>query len=188
MAVVEFDLLPKWFDLDSRTQRDMVNQLTDLISRYPAVALSWFDADSWTSEVSDFVAFEFEDLKQYNEMWSEIRRHPFLATPYARVANILMGMELEVEGLAQVAQPAELRQSDIAIELGSLELPPETGKPRKPLGAQPLARPPKVLKPAKRDTPRESSKSETRACHFCGHLGKKSSRFCSRCGTATNPL
>lgn len=181
MAVVEFQILPSWFELDTRTQRDIALQIGSVMGRYSQVDSRWFDADAWTGEFSDFVICEFEDLQAYNELWSEMRRHPFLATPYARIGQVLMGMELEVAGLAQHAGPIEI---DLEPHL---ELPPETGKPSKPVQVSRPALPPTTKKPSKAANSSASDKSVSKSCHFCGHQLKASARYCSRCGTSTTP-
>lgn len=180
MAVIEFQILPRWFELDSRTQRDYANQLARLLRRYETVESRWFDADAWTGEFSDFVICEFEDLDAYNELWSEMRRHPFLATPYARIGHVLMGMELETQGLASLAEP------EASGPAPSLERPPETPKPAKSEAPSQPQLPPQVAKPTKRfkKAGRDTDELEHRACHHCGHQMKSSARFCSRCGTA----
>lgn len=182
MAVIEFQILPKWFELDTRTQRDIVLQIGAVMERYTSVQCRWFDADAWTSELSDFVICEYEDLHQYNELWSELRRHPFLSTPYAKITHVLMGMELEIDGLAQLADDPEFSGLKIEFEQAGLERPPETGKPQKPAKSPQLQRPPSTAKPSKpmlKSSPSEASK----VCHFCGHQLNRKAKFCSRCGT-----
>ena len=183
MAVIEFQILPRWFELDNRTQRDIIYQLGAVMERYSSVQCRWFDADAWTSELSDFVICEFENLHQYNELWSELRRHPFLATPYAKITHILMGMELEIEGLAQIADDPEFSALKIEIEQANLERPPETGKPQKPTKSPRLQRPPSTTKPSKPKLEIPTKDTSTAACHFCGHQIKRKAKFCSRCGT-----
>lgn len=179
MAVVEFEILPAWFELDARTQRDYAGQVGNMMKRHPSLLARWFDSDAWTGEFTDFFLCEFEDLEAYNELWSEMRRHPLLATPYARIGHVLMGMELNMEGLSKFA--GEVKKSSEP----SMELPPETGKPAKPAPPRRLSRPPEVGKPEK---PGKSVKSrntdELTACHHCGHQLRSTARFCSRCGTA----
>jgi hypothetical protein len=170
MAIVEFQILPKWFELDTGTQKDYALQISYLLARYSTVKSRWFDADAWTSELSDFVICEFQDLDAYNELWSEMRRHPFLANPYARIGHVLMGMELDIAGLAQLAEPSDL------------EKPPNTSKPTKPKRQDPPQRPPSTSKPAKRES-RETDDLSLTSCHFCGHQIRRTARFCSRCGT-----
>ena len=177
MAVVEFQILPSWFELDTRTQRDYALQIAEVLGRYAEVDSRWFDADAWTGEFSDFVICEFRNLTAYNELWSEMRRHPFLATPYARIGQVLMGMELEVEGLAKHAGPIEIDYEP------SLELPPETGKPTKPSQVKKPALPPTTKKPAKIGNAKSVG---SKSCHYCGHELKASAKFCSRCGTSVN--
>jgi hypothetical protein len=180
MSVVEFEILPAWFELDARTQRDYAKQVGGLMKRHPNLHSRWFDSDAWTGEFTDFFLCEFEDLEAYNEMWSEMRRHPLLATPYARIGHVLMGMELNMEGLSNFADLPE-----IEIDMPQrLERPPETGKPVKPAPRSKLSRPPKVDKPAKqqRDTDTLSS------CCYCGHQVRSKARFCSRCGTAVHAI
>lgn len=179
MSVVEFEVLPEWFELDGRTQRDYARQVGDLMERHSEKLCSrWFDSDAWTGEFTDFFLCEFEDLEAYNEMWSEMRRHPLLATPYARIGHVLMGMELNMEGLSEFA--------DIVIEEPAapevLEKPPETEKPAKPAPVPRLSRPPEIGKPCKGET---SDSNRTKSCHHCGHELRTKARFCSRCGTAT---
>jgi hypothetical protein len=159
MAVIEFQILPKWFELDSRTQRDYAIQLSQMMKRYKDVDSRWFDTDAWTGEFSDFVICEFENLQEYNDMWSELRRHPFLATPYARIGQVLMGMELETEGLAKLAPEQAFDPP---------ELPPQTPKPLKPV-------------------PQGTDDLRLTSCHFCGHQMKVAARYCNRCGTACHP-
>lgn len=173
MAIVEFQILPKWFELDSRTQRDYATQIRYLLERYSKIKCRWFDADAWTSELSDFVICEFEDLNAYNELWSEMRRHPFLSTPYAKIGNVLMGMELDVGGLSQLAEQRNLAR------------PPSTSKPEKPTRVVAPKKPPKTRKPVK-ESSQETDDLSLISCHFCGHQIKRTARFCSRCGTATD--
>lgn len=183
MAVIQFHLLPSWYELSAGIQRDFVAQLNTIMSRFDGVRFDWFDADAWTSELTDFVLFEFVDINEYNALWNELRRHPFLATPYARLEQVLMGMELEIEGLARLADDPEFRRMPIVFGNESLSLPPETSKPEKPVKSPLIKRPPKVEKPAKSSKKLKEPEVE-QICHFCGHMMKKRARFCSRCGTS----
>jgi zinc-ribbon domain len=188
MAVVEFQILPKWFELDTRTQRDYALQIASMMERYTNVKCRWFDTDAWTSAHSDFVICEFEDLNAYNQLWSEMRRHPFLASPYAKIGHILMGMELETKGLAKLADDptyADYQEEEEDDESEpSLEKPPPTTKPAKPKRGPFPKRPPSISKPTKAEaSSRATLNLSLTSCHFCGHSIKRSARFCSRCGT-----
>lgn len=108
-AMIEWQVQPNWFELDARTRLDFSRQLQEIIARYPAVRLRWFDAEAWTGKFTDFSLCEFDDLDAYNSLWGELRRHPFLATPFAYASRVLMGMELTCppapEPEVQVSEP-----------------------------------------------------------------------------------
>ncbi|MBS2037272.1 hypothetical protein JST97_19955 [bacterium] len=93
-ALIEWQVKASWFELDSRTRLDYTRQLQDILARFPGVRFRWFDAEAWTGKFTDFSLCEFEDLDGYNSLWGALRRHPFLATPYASVSRVLIGMEL----------------------------------------------------------------------------------------------
>lgn len=95
MAVIEWQVLASWFELDSRTRRDYTIQIQEIVRRYPQVRFRWFDAEAWTGKFTDFSLCEFDDLDSYNSLWGDLRRHPFLSTPFAHVSRVIMGMELE---------------------------------------------------------------------------------------------
>ena len=179
MAVVEFQILPRWFELNPRTQKDYVAQLGNLFKRYSQVQSRWYDADAWTSELSDFVICEFEDLDAYNDLWSELRRHPFLATPYAKIGSVIMGMELDIEGLASLAD------HEAAIQTENIR-PGSTSKPEKPKRRAKPSRPPSIEKPEKQYLPpsKEGQDPDLLSCRYCGHQIRRKARFCSRCGTS----
>jgi hypothetical protein len=101
MAVIEWQVQANWFELDARIRRDYTRQLHDIIQRYPNIRFRWFDAEAWTGKFTDFSLCEFEDLDSYNSLWGELRRHPFLATPFAFASRVIMGMELEASSLAK---------------------------------------------------------------------------------------
>jgi len=95
MAVIEWQVLPSWFELDSRTRRDYTVQIQEIIRRYPKIRFRWFDAEAWTGKFTDFSLCEFDDLDSYNSLWGDLRRHPFLSTPFANASRVIMGMELD---------------------------------------------------------------------------------------------
>lgn len=107
MALIEIQLLPNWFELDPFTRKDYGDQLFEIIIRHSEVDARIYDGDAWSGELSDFLICEFNDLASYNNLWSEMRTHPFLATPFARIGEVLMGMELDVDGLAQLDETPE---------------------------------------------------------------------------------
>ena len=107
VAVIEWQVQANWFELDSRTRRDYTRQIFEIILRYPTVRFRWFDAEAWTGKFTDFSLCEFEDLDSYNSMWGDLRRHPFLSTPYAFTSRVVMGMELEAALLAAPPAPAQ---------------------------------------------------------------------------------
>lgn len=187
VAVINLQLLPSWYELSAGIQRDFVAQLNCIMERYEGVSFSWYDADAWTSEITDFVLCEFDDVNEYNALWSELRRHPFLASPYARIEQVVMGMELEIEGLAKLVDVTSERGRAKPVSLTGLELPSETPKPEKPARSPLIKRPPLVQKPEKdkktiADEPEEHEPDQI--CHFCGHTLNKKAKYCSRCGTS----
>lgn len=93
-AMIEWQVQASWFELDSRIRLDLSRQMQDIVARYPDVRFRWFDAEAWTGKFTDFTLCEFDDLDVYNSLWGELRRHPFLATPYAFASRVLMGMEI----------------------------------------------------------------------------------------------
>jgi hypothetical protein len=93
-AMIEWQVQATWFELDSRTRLDFTRQMQEIISGYPTVRFRWFDAEAWTGKFTDFSLCEFDELDVYNSLWGELRRHPFLATPYAYASRVLMGMEV----------------------------------------------------------------------------------------------
>ena len=95
VAVIEWQVQPRWFELDPRTRLDYTRQMHEIIGRYPDLRFRWFDAEAWTGKFTDFALCEFDDLDTYNSLWGELRRHPFLATPFAYASRVTMGMELE---------------------------------------------------------------------------------------------
>lgn len=95
VAVIEWQVQPRWFELDPRTRLDYTRQLHEIINRYPSLRFRWFDAEAWTGKFTDFALCEFDDLDTYNTLWGELRRHPFLATPFAHASRVLMGMQLD---------------------------------------------------------------------------------------------
>ena len=105
MAVIEWQVQSNWFELDARTRRDYTRQLHEIILRYPRVRFRWFDAEAWTGKFTDFSLCEFEDLDSYNSLWGDLRRHPFLSTPFAFASRVVMGMELDASSFPE--PPAE---------------------------------------------------------------------------------
>jgi hypothetical protein len=95
VAMIEWQVQLTWFELDSRTRADYALQLREIVSRYPEVRFRWFDAEAWTGKFTDFALCEFEDLDSYNRLWGDLRRHPFLSTPFAIASRVLMGRKLE---------------------------------------------------------------------------------------------
>jgi hypothetical protein len=95
MAMIEWQVLPSWFELDTRTRRDYTVQIQEIIRRYPKIRFRWFDAEAWTGKFTDFSLCEFDDLDSYNSLWGDLRRHPFLSTPFANASRVIMGMELD---------------------------------------------------------------------------------------------
>lgn len=94
LAIIEWQVQSIWYELDSRTRLDYARQIHEIILRYPRVHFRWFDAEAWTRRFTDFSLCEFEDLDTYNSLWGELRRHPFLSTPFAFASRVVMGMEL----------------------------------------------------------------------------------------------
>lgn len=95
LAVIEWQVQLKWFELDHNTRRDYTRQVREIIKRYPKIRFRWFDAEAWTGKFTDFSLCEFDDLDSYNSLWGELRRHPFLSTPFALASRVIMGRELE---------------------------------------------------------------------------------------------
>lgn len=184
VSVINLQLLPNWYELSTGIQRDFVAQLNSIMERYQGVAFSWYDADAWTSEITDFVLCEFVDINEYNALWSELRRHPFLATPYARIEQVVMGMELEIDGLAKLADAQEHRGFSTPLSLTGMSLPPETPKPEKPVKSPLIKRPPRVQKPEKSRKRKQEQPEPELICHFCGHMLSKKAKYCGRCGTS----
>lgn len=104
VSLIELQLLPRWYELDVLTRQDYGSQLYEILRRHPGVNCQIFDGDAWTGEFSDFVICEFRDLEGYNALFAEMRSHPFLATPFARLGEVLMGIELDIQGLAQLKE------------------------------------------------------------------------------------
>ncbi|MCA9793610.1 MAG: hypothetical protein KC910_17485 [Candidatus Eremiobacteraeota bacterium] len=104
VALIELQLLPRWYELDVLTRQDYGSQVYEILRRHPGVTCEVFDGDAWTGEFSDFVICEFRDLDSYNALFAEMRSHPFLATPFARLGEVLMGIELDIRGLAQLRE------------------------------------------------------------------------------------
>jgi len=94
LAMIEWQVQSSWYELDGRTRLDYARQIHEIILRYPKVHFRWFDAEAWTGRFTDFALCEFEDLDTYNSLWGELRRHPFLSTPFAFASRVVMGMEL----------------------------------------------------------------------------------------------
>jgi hypothetical protein len=92
VAVVELLILEKWLSLDYRTRQDYALQMATIVSNHPKVRARWFDAEAWTGNFRDFVLCEFQELDDYRNLWNDLRVHPFLAHPYARIDNVCMGM------------------------------------------------------------------------------------------------
>ena len=108
IAVVQLSLEHAWYGLDRRTRKDYSLQMAEIVAPFPAVQCRWFDAEAWTGTFSDFVICEFEDLAAYHQLWLELRDHPFLATPYARIEHVSMGMEQDSPEPDE--EPAEVRR------------------------------------------------------------------------------
>ena len=116
VAVIEWQIQTKWFELDSRTRLDYARQLRDIVAKFPKVRFRWFDAEAWTGKFTDFTLCEFEDLDSYNSLWGELRRHAFLSTPFAFVSRVTMGMQMamDLEG-PEPSACAQLAAEDGAV-------------------------------------------------------------------------
>lgn len=118
-AYIEFRVRESWFELDLRTRHDYAVQLDEMVGRHSAVTFRWFDAEAWMGRLTDFVLCEFEDLDAYNSLWGELRRHPFLSTPYAVISRVDMGMELD---LVELAASCPERRVDEEVVVASEEV------------------------------------------------------------------
>lgn len=107
LAFIEVQVQSAWFELEIRTRHDFANQLKEIVKRYPGITVRWFDAEAWTGRFTDFILCEFEDLDSYNTLWGELRRHPFLSTPYAVLSKVILGLELNQAGLLSPATKPE---------------------------------------------------------------------------------
>lgn len=162
---------PAWFELDARTRRDFGQQLDELVARHTSVRFRWFDAEAWTGKFTDFALCEFSCLDSYNSLWGELRRHPFLATPYAHISRVIMGMEVDTN--QYLGQPFTKEQATQAVEVSIPQPSPlaeapmeELSQPGEELVAEPV--------------------SEEPVCRQCGKTLKATARFCSRCGAETS--
>ncbi|MBT9585840.1 hypothetical protein IV102_21035 [bacterium] len=101
VAVVQVSLEPEWFRLDLPERKKWQRDLLQAITASEEVSCSWFDAEAWTGKFTDFSLCEFEDLDSYNSLWGDLRRHPFLSTPFAFASRVVMGMELAAESFPE---------------------------------------------------------------------------------------
>ena len=67
------------------------NSIIDKYSEY--VKVKFFDADAFGGGYTDFVICETADLKQYHNMWEEIRDTTAYSQGYLKIKDVKMGIQ-----------------------------------------------------------------------------------------------
>ena len=170
--MIEVQVRTNWFELESRTRRDYAKQLDEIIERYPDIRFRWFDAEAWTGKFTDFVLCEFSDLDSYNSLWGELRRHPFLCTPFATISRVILGMEIKTP------------QTPLGLEKPVAPVEPEKDAAVVP---EPASEPAPSAPTLSEAPPAQQAKPQRTVCPECGKSLKASARFCSGCGSKAGP-
>ncbi|WP_428674153.1 darcynin family protein [Roseibium sp.] len=92
-AVVYLTIEPTWLALPREERSARAEGIGEILARHPGVSFDWFDADALGSGYSDFVICRFSDMRAYHHLWEELRDTEIFSKPYARIANVTLGIE-----------------------------------------------------------------------------------------------
>jgi hypothetical protein len=84
---------PAWLALPRERRREVAAALQAIVGRHPEVHVRWFDADAFGRGYTDFVLCECNDLERYHFLWEELRDSVLFTTPYARLVDVVLGLE-----------------------------------------------------------------------------------------------
>ena len=92
-VVVLLAFEPAWLALPRERRAEVAAGLQAIVERHPEVAVRWFDADAFGRGYTDFVVCECHDLERYHFLWEELRDSVLFTTPYARLRDVVLGIE-----------------------------------------------------------------------------------------------
>ncbi len=92
-AIVYLSIEPAWLALSREERRGYAEGIGRILARHPKVSFDWFDADALSGAYSDFVICRFADMRAYHHLWEELRDTEIFSKPFARIANVTLGIE-----------------------------------------------------------------------------------------------
>src|SRR5436190_8171394 len=78
-----------WLSLTRQARRELAAaHLGAALTRYPALAMRYFDAEAFSGFCSDVMMVTTSDLQQYHDFIETLRDSPMFAVPYFRLVQI----------------------------------------------------------------------------------------------------